>query len=437
MTCEDVSHLTRIKSSPLSRSDLFSHKIESERPVAVIRTDSSHVTTTNPQLLFSNMFVPISVAEQSFNYVEDEMNSTFYDYRSLQLLQSSDQQAGGVFSETVSIDTCDHHAVGVELLKLKKSTLDVQQKALPQCYKMIAEITGPQAFSETLSIDACDHQAVGVELLKKKKSTLDVHQKAAPQGYTVIADVSGPQVFSETVSVDACDHQAVGVELLKKKKSTLDVHQKAVPQGYTVIADVSGPQVFSETVSVDTEDRRQVGIELLKLKTSAMDVQRKALPRGVTLEAEVLEPKPQTTRLYIARTKCIEASVEKPAEQLEEGSPPVFVVQLQSLQTMDGGKARLVCRVRGRPMPVSTQWSRDGKVIPADSAEFVATYDEVSGDASLTIGEVFPEDAGIYECFAENKYGQATTKAQLLVEGFFLYLTIHSDYILSLLPRPP
>jgi len=467
VTYEETTQQTRVKSSPRSSSELFSRKIESERPVAVIRTDSSrHVTSTSskPPLLLTNTFVPISVAEQ-YSYVEDEL-STLYDYRSLQLLQASEQQAS-TFSETVSVDTCDHHAVGVELLKKKKSTLDVQQKAVPQGYKMIAEIAGPQIFSDTLSIDACDHQVVEMELLKKKKSTLDVQQKAVPQGYkliaeiagpqifsdtlsidacdhqvvemellkkkkstldvqqkalpqgyTMIAEVDGPQIFSETLSIDACDHQAVGVELLKKKKSTLDVQQKALPQGYTMIAEVDGPQVFSETVSVDAEDCRPVGIELLKLKTSVMDVQRKAEPRGVTLEA-VLEPKPQTTKLYIARTKCIEASVEKPAEQPEEGGPPVFVVQLQSLQTMDGGKARLVCRVRGRPMPVSTEWSRDGKIIPVESPEYAATYDEVSGDASLTIAEVFPEDAGVYECYAENKYGHAITKAELIVEGLF------------------
>lgn len=355
---EDTSQLTSVKQSPR----LFSRKIESERPIAVIRTDSSsQVTGTNSTFLFSNTFVPISVSEQ-FNYSDDEL-ATFYDYHTLQLLQTSDHRPP-TFSETVSIDTSDHQAVAVELLKLKKSTLDVQQKALPRGYKMVAEISGPQTFSETLSIDTCDHQSVGVELLKKKKSTLDFHQKA-------------------------------------------------LPLGYTMIADVSGPQTFSETVSVDTEDRREIGIELLKLKTSAMDVERKALPQGVRVEAEILEPKTEKTQLFVQRTKCIEASVEKP----EEGSPPVFVVELQSLQTMDGGKATLVCQVTGRPMPISTQWSRDGKVIATDNPEFVITYDEQTGDASLTIAEVFPEDAGVYECFAENKYGQARTKAPLTIEG--------------------
>jgi len=53
-------------------------------------------------------------------------------------------RGGEIFSETVSIDRCDRNAVGVELVKLKRSTLDVQQKALPKGYRMIAEIAGTQ-----------------------------------------------------------------------------------------------------------------------------------------------------------------------------------------------------------------------------------------------------------------------------------------------------
>jgi len=76
-------------------------------------------------------------------------------------------------------------------------------------YTVVADVSGLQTFSETVSVDTCDHQAVAVELLKKKSSTLEVHQKSAPQGYKMIADVSGPQTFSETVSVDSEDRRQV------------------------------------------------------------------------------------------------------------------------------------------------------------------------------------------------------------------------------------
>ena len=112
--------------------------------------------------------------------------------------------------------------------------------------------------------------------------------------------------------------------------------------------------------------------------------------------------------------------MEKPVE----GSPPVFVIELQPLQTMDGGMATLECRVTGRPMPASTQWSRDGKIIKVDNTEFVSSYDEKSGDSSLTINEVFPEDAGVYMCYAENQYGHANTNARLTVEGTRLNMSI-------------
>jgi len=42
------------------------------------------------------------------------------------------------------------------------------------------------------------------------------------------------------------------------------------------------------------------------------------------MEAELLEPEPETTSLYVERTKCVEGVVE-------EGKPPVFIVQLQSV----------------------------------------------------------------------------------------------------------
>jgi len=153
------TQLTRVKSSPgggWSSSELFSRKIESERPIAVLRTDSTagHVTSApanqRQPRIFANVFVPISVS--SDQDVEDEELTTFHDYRRLELLQQATDhtrshhvlldhpRSAEIFSETVSIDACDHHAVGVELLKLKKSTLDVQQKALPQGYRMIAEV---------------------------------------------------------------------------------------------------------------------------------------------------------------------------------------------------------------------------------------------------------------------------------------------------------
>jgi len=77
---QSQTQLTRVKSSPAggrSSSELFSRKIESERPIAILRIDSTHrghVTAAPanqrvPQIM-SNVFVPISVSEERFNQVQ-------------------------------------------------------------------------------------------------------------------------------------------------------------------------------------------------------------------------------------------------------------------------------------------------------------------------------------------------------------------------------
>ena len=98
-----------------------------------------------------------------------------------------------------------------------------------------------------------------------------------------------------------------------------------------------------------------------------------------------------------------------------EGAAPVFVWELQSQKVMDGDETRFVGKVRAMPMPEVT-WYHDGKVV-YDNPDFRTSYNKETGEVVLFIVEVFPQDTGVYECVAVNKYGRATTRAQLNVEG--------------------
>jgi hypothetical protein len=334
---------TRQKQEALERSAidiLFSRKIEAERPVPFVRTDSSHAL----QLTTNNVFVPISTVEVVQHHggysIDDDLEAAhIYNSQLLNMpVIAPVPRHGGVFSETVAIDTGDHRRLSAtaslsigEPKKLKMSTLNVHQKAMPQCYRLEAKIIGGQP--EELP----------------------------------------PQTFSETLAIDAGDHA-----------------------------------------------RRSVEVLLKKLKTSEMNVERKALPQGVKMEAEVIEPAAETTQVFVARTKCVE-TVEAHREQFEmqlEGARPVFVKQLQSLQTMDGGQVSLECRVFGNPMPTGVEWLHSGKPIHADNPDFRPAYAQDTGDALLVIEEVYPEDAGVYECIARNVYGEARTKAELIIEAY-------------------
>ena len=236
------------------------------------------------------------------------------------------------------------------------------------------------------------------------------------------------QTFSETVAIDTGDHKYVGLEILKLKKSTLDVQQKAILQGITMRAEVivPEPQTFSETVAIDTGDHQLCSIELLKKKTSAMNIERKALPQGMKMEAEIAPLPTEIAELLLSRKKCIEAIEPQRKELFMElgGKAPVFVVDLRPQQVMDGDRACMACRVCGNPMPEKLSWFHKGKPIVEDHPDFRTCYDQSTGDGTLTIAEVFPQDAGSYECTAENLFGKAISKADLFVERKYYSLTL-------------
>lgn len=101
-----------------------------------------------------------------------------------------------------------------------------------------------------------------------------------------------------------------------------------------------------------------------------------------------------------------------------EGSPPVFMWELQSQKVMDGDETRFVGKVCGNPMPEVT-WYHDGKVV-YDNPDFRTSCNKETGEVMLFIVEVFPQDTGVYECVAINRYGRATTQAQLTVGGLLI-----------------
>jgi len=72
------------------------------------------------------------------------------------------------------------------------------------------------------------------------------------------------------------------------------------------------------------------------------------------------------------------------------------------------------------PTPTVT-WFRQGQEIEP-SSDFQTGLDASTGTCVLEIPEVFPEDAGEFTCRAVNPFGEATTTANLLVEGGFFII---------------
>lgn len=93
--------------------------------------------------------------------------------------------------------------------------------------------------------------------------------------------------------------------------------------------------------------------------------------------------------------------------------PPRFTEPLQSVEVVDGEELNVPCRVAGTPPP-QISFFHNGKNIDQDE-EYVITYNPDTGEVSLLIVEVFPEDEGEYVCVAHNPAGEASTRMYLSV----------------------
>jgi len=94
------------------------------------------------------------------------------------------------------------------------------------------------------------------------------------------------------------------------------------------------------------------------------------------------------------------------------GVGPQFTEKLHSQRVREGTSARFAARVSGNPAPEVT-WYREGVRI-ASSADFViSSHDDTH---TLTISEVFREDAGKFTARASNALGQVQCVADLIVE---------------------
>lgn len=92
---------------------------------------------------------------------------------------------------------------------------------------------------------------------------------------------------------------------------------------------------------------------------------------------------------------------------------PVFLDQLQDHSVVDGDDISMTCVVDG-VRPLTIEWFHDGLNI-TESEDFVISFDDNTGVASLFITEVFPEDRGVYKCVVQNEFGISETVSELHV----------------------
>ena len=288
--------------------------------------------------------------------------------------------------------------------KIVSKTVEVVKTEQP------ISIRETRRFSETIAIDhkqQLKEMALQFKLAppKKEKSELIVRRESVPRGMKLEVQVAPPKTMTEKKMIE-----------MKQRAEAISTQRQEL------MIPLVQHRRFSETVAIDHKKRPQeiqVQFELpkQKIEKSALTILQKSAPKGLKMEIEVPQPMKEMSRYDILKSKQFEAVETQRQEFLlqVEGSPPVFVWELQSQKVMDGDEVRFICKVKGNPMPDIT-WFHNGKIV-YDNPDFRTSYHKETGEVMLFIVEVFPQDTGAYECVAVNKYGSAATRAQLVVEG--------------------
>lgn len=97
-------------------------------------------------------------------------------------------------------------------------------------------------------------------------------------------------------------------------------------------------------------------------------------------------------------------------------APPIFEQIFKNARFAQGGNAIFEGRLKGTPMP-EVSWTRKGAPL-FDSPKYKMTYNQTSGDVTLTINQIGPGDEGEYTCRARNAVGEAICSVFIQPEGF-------------------
>ncbi|XP_059866771.1 kalirin-like isoform X4 [Delphinus delphis] len=97
---------------------------------------------------------------------------------------------------------------------------------------------------------------------------------------------------------------------------------------------------------------------------------------------------------------------------------PEFLVPLVDVTCLLGDTVTLQCKVCGRPKPTITWKGPDQNILDTDNSSATYTVSSCdSGEITLKICNLMPQDSGIYTCVAANDHGTTSTSATVKVQG--------------------
>lgn len=123
----------------------------------------------------------------------------------------------------------------------------------------------------------------------------------------------------------------------------------------------------------------------------------------------------QTTCTSYLEVKSVDVSqAEKWVEKMFKftGQPPTFSVRIQPLRGSEGTEVSFHYRVSGDPIP-DVKWYKGAFQVQLSRNCIIISNPDGSG--SLSLKSIKQEDSGMYTCKASNKFGEASSSAELAV----------------------
>ena len=140
----------------------------------------------------------------------------------------------------------------------------------------------------------------------------------------------------------------------------------------------------------------------------------KAVPAAPVALAPVQVPPPAVSPTYQTQLKQPVTPQFQPVDvTIQLPVAPIFIEKLKNIAAQEGTRVTFQAGVKGKPQP-TIRWYKEAKEL-TDSPDCEISYQ--NGRVTMTIPEVFEEDAGKYSCAAENSAGAATSTAELIVKG--------------------
>lgn len=125
------------------------------------------------------------------------------------------------------------------------------------------------------------------------------------------------------------------------------------------------------------------------------------------------EIKPKQDQVRMLPSQPRSSSISKPIT-IHPVQKPHFTKHLQNTTARQGQSVVLNCIIQSTP-DIDIKWYNNGHLIQP-STDITISFDELTGDCTLTISEVYPEDGGQYTIVVTNSAGTESSTCWLVVK---------------------